>query len=499
MNKNELDLILQEGEGYTIEFKENVNSDLAKELIAMANSSGGRIFIGIHDSGKVTGIVVTNALISQIQDMANHCDPAVAIRIETFENILIIHVKEGLNKPYRCNKGFYIRTGANSQKMTTREITEFIQAEGKVRFDEILRDDVDINKVFKKEVFDRYLGISKITKTLDDYAILENLGVLAYRNQKPFLNNAGLLFFSDQLSPHLFYATFTCALYKGNEKLTILDRKDYTGDLVSNIEDTILFLQKHLNLRYEITSMRRKEILEIPEVALREAVVNAACHRDYFEKGANTMVEIFDDRVQISNPGGLPKGLTPEKFGTRSISRNPIITSLFHRAGYIEKMGTGINRIKNALKEAGNPEPVFDYDSFFTVTFQRSIKSDAGKLSKEADQTTEIPLKSSEKMSGEMSVKMSVKSLEKTPKTSVKISKASVKSSEKTSVKILTHIKQNVFITIPELAKQIGVTKRSIERNIQKLQQDELLKRVGPDKGGRWEVIESKIKELRGT
>lgn len=122
------------------------------------------------------------------------------------------------------------------------------------------------------------------------------------------------------------------------------------------------------------------------------------------------------------------------------------------------------------------------------------------KASEEGHHATEITLKSSEKtsgetskMSGEMSVKMSVKSSEKSPKTSVKISKASVKSSEKTSVKILTRIKQNVCITIPELAKQIGVTKRSIERNIQKLQQDELLKRVGPDKGGRWEVIERKI------
>lgn len=298
------------------------------------------------------------------------------------------------------NKGFYIRTGANSQKMTTREITEFIQAEGKVRFDEILRDDVDINKVFKPEIFNRYLGISKITKTLDDYAILENLGVLAYKNQKPFLNNAGLLFFSAPLTPHLFYATITCALYKGNEKVMILDRKDYAGDLISNIEDTILFLQKHLNLRYEITSLRRKEVWEIPEVALREAVVNAACHRDYFEKGANIMVEIFDDRVQISNPGGLAKGLTPEKFGTRSISRNPIISSLLHRAGYIEKMGTGINRIKNALKETGNPEPIFEFDSFFTITFERFIKSNISGSLKENDQAIQIPIKSSKKMSG---------------------------------------------------------------------------------------------------
>jgi ATP-dependent DNA helicase RecG len=105
MDNKELSFILQEGEGYTIEFKENINSDLPKEMAALANSSGGRIFIGINDASEIKGIISSNNIVSQIQDFANSCDPAITIKIESFENLIIIHVMEGLNKPYRCSKG----------------------------------------------------------------------------------------------------------------------------------------------------------------------------------------------------------------------------------------------------------------------------------------------------------------------------------------------------------------------------------------------------------
>jgi ATP-dependent DNA helicase RecG len=450
MNKDELSLILQEGEGLTIEFKENVNSDLSKEFVAMANSIGGRIFIGINDQSVPTGVAITNSLLSHIQDMATHCDPPVPLEITPFENILVLHVKEGLNKPYRCSKGFYIRNGANSQKLTTREIMEFMQAEGKVRFDEIVREEIDFHKVFKPAVLDHFLGIAKISKTLDDRAILENLGVMVHKHQKPYFNNAGLLFFCENLAPYLYFATITCALYKGTEKVTILDRKDYSHDLISNIEDTILFLKKHLNLRYEIDAIRRKEILEIPEVALREAVVNAACHRDYFEKGANIMVEVFDDRVQISNPGGLPKGFPPEKFGTLSISRNPLISSLLHRSGYIEKMGTGISRIKNALAAAGNPIPVFEFDTFFTVTFNRvSVQRPAAK-GKATQETTQ----------------------------------------ETTQEKIVMLLRKNPHMTRNELAASIGITPDGIKYHLEKLSKAKRIQHHGPTKKGSWQVLQ---------
>lgn len=456
MTDSELQLILQEGEGYTIEFKENANSDLSREMVAFANASGGRIFIGIDDHGKITGAKSTNPLKSKIQDMATACDPAVSIEIETFQNLLIVHVPPGENKPYRCTKGFYLRNGANAQKLTTREITEFVQAEGKTRFDEILRDDVDAATTATPRNISYYLNTAGLEKALPNLDTLENLGALQTRGKRRLLNNAGLLFFAEPRPADLFHATITCALYKGTEKLDILDRKDFSAPLLENIEDALLFLKQHLKTRYEITSLRRKNILEIPEVALREAVVNAVCHRDYYEKGANVMIELFDDRLEITNPGGLPKGLPPEKFGKLSIARNPIMASLLLRAGYIEKMGTNIHRIQKSLHDAKLPEARFEYSSVFTLTFTRVI----------SDSDTNA----------------SEKSEVKTP----------VETPVKTPVKILEALKQDPNLTLPEVAAKIGKSVSATERATAKLVKEGHLSRIGPKKGGHWEVGEEK-------
>jgi len=142
--------------------------------------------------------------------------------------------------------------------------------------------------------------------------------------------------------------------------------------LISSIDRAMNFLKQNIPLRYEMTGEpRRREIPEIPYEALREAIINATAHRDYFEKGTNIMVEMFDDRIEITNFGGLVKGLKPEDFGKKSVLRNPNIANLLHRAGYIEKMGTGINKMKNLISKAGLPPIKFEFDTFFTATFQR--------------------------------------------------------------------------------------------------------------------------------
>ena len=125
-----------------------------------------------------------------------------------------------------------------------------------------------------------------------------------------------------------------------------------------------------------------QNILELPKDALREAVVNAVCHRDYFEKGARVMVEIFDDRMDIVSPGGACKGITSDNFGTVSIARNSVVASMLYRADYIEQMGTGIMRMRNAAKEVNVPEPQFELSGFFKVIFKRAeIDSSIGHQS----------------------------------------------------------------------------------------------------------------------
>jgi len=210
---------------------------------------------------------------------------------------------------------------------------------------------------------------------IDRDAILKNLNCAEMKDGKICFTNAGALFFRVNDVDVIFrHAGVVCALYKGTDKAIILDAKELNGDLVSNVDDAMVFLKKHLRISYKIESLRRENILELPEDALREAVVNAVCHRDYFEKGARAMVEIFDDRVDIVSPGGVCKGITHDNFGTVSITRNSIIASMFYRIDYIEQMGTGIRRMRTAAREANVAEPEFEFTGFFKVTFKRNMK-----------------------------------------------------------------------------------------------------------------------------
>jgi ATP-dependent DNA helicase RecG len=155
------------------------------------------------------------------------------------------------------------------------------------------------------------------------------------------------------------------------------------------------FIERHLNLAYEIKELRRKEILEIPEFVLRQAIVNAVAHRDYFERGAKVQVDIFDDRIEISNPGGLPKGLKPENFGKHSVARNSMVTALLQRCNYIEKAGTGIQRMRDGMKQFGLLEPSFEFSGFFTIILRRfnlnkDIMQEFGLNNKRADRIVAI-------------------------------------------------------------------------------------------------------------
>ena len=442
--EEELALVLEEGEGYTLEFKQNINSDLPKGLTAFANASGGRIFIGVDDKNQITGCSFSNKLFSQIETMAAACDPPVAIEIEKLQKhkIIVIHVPEGANRPHRCNKGFYLRNGASSQKMSTLDITAFIQAEGKVRFDQQLRLDLDWKKVLDENRLNHFLTLARIAPKTDTKNLLLNLGAGNYKNDQFYLNQTGVLFFSKDPTQRLFHVSVVCALFKGTTKAYILDRKELTGSLLENVEDALIFLKKHLQLRWEITrkSTRRNEILELPEVALREAMVNAVCHRDYLEQGAQVMVEIFDDRLEIYNPGGLPKGLPEKDFGKRSVCRNPNIASLLLRCDYIEKMGSGIERIHAALEKENCPQVKIDFHTMFSLVFLRPTYI-----------TPQDP--------------------------------------EKTREKLLALILDDPKITINQLAEQIGLTRNGIEWQIAQLKKQGRLKRIGPDRGGHWKVI----------
>jgi ATP-dependent DNA helicase RecG len=183
-----------------------------------------------------------------------------------------------------------------------------------------------------------------------------------------------VLFFGREPQRFIPEAYVTCARYADDTRSSVLDRIDTKGHLLRQFGDAVAFLRRSLPTGYRIeTAGPRRETLAIPEPALREALLNALTHRDYFADTEHVFVHAHPDRVEITNPGGLPPGLTLQELGTRAVPRNRLIADLFYRMGYVERLGSGIHRMRQAMAQAELPPPVFQpTETAFRVTFYAS-------------------------------------------------------------------------------------------------------------------------------
>lgn len=369
-DKKELNMMLQEGEGYKIEFKENTRG-LDKEIVAFANSSGGRIFVGVTDEGKIKGVPISNRLKAQTQDIANNCRPRVKIFFEEFENCLVVHVREGDDKPYECSSGFYKRIGTNSQKMTRDEIIDFFKSEGKIRFDELIESKFSYPKDFDKNKLSRFLELAGLSKSAKIETILLSLGVAERQEGKLYFNNAGVLFFAKDPQRFVPWSVFTVALFKDDAGMDIIDRKEIGGSLFEIVEKVMKFVRYYSKVAYRFTGMpQRENVYEYPSDAIREAVINSVMHKYYFEHGHNNILRFLPDRIRIENCWQKPSHFV---LGKTVFRRNHIVADLFARIGFGEKLGTGFERIREICKEDNAPFPVIEFNkNYFYVTFRQS-------------------------------------------------------------------------------------------------------------------------------
>jgi ATP-dependent DNA helicase RecG len=373
MKTADLNILLQEGEGVMLEYKEGFSASFARELVAFANTVGGRILLGVRDDGTVRGIADTNELRARIQDIARNCDPPIKILLQRIGEVIVVTVRESDAKPVQCSNGFFWRQGAVTQKLSREEIRDLFQQTGAIRFDLSTCPRFRYPDDFDPDKFRDWLAKSTITRrgSVDD--ILVNIEAAERSGGKLVFRNAGVLFFAREPRRFFNQAYVTCLLFKGTGNVHVLDRKDFAGGVVADIEDSLRFIERNTRTAYRIEKLQREEIPEYPVAALREAITNAVMHRDWFIEGANVFVEIYEDRIEISNPGGLPKGMLPSDLGHKSVRRNPLIADLLHRIAYIEKAGTGIRRMRDGARERGYPEPEFSADSFFSAVFRPII------------------------------------------------------------------------------------------------------------------------------
>ncbi|MGD9153117.1 MAG: ATP-binding protein [Gammaproteobacteria bacterium] len=448
MKIDELKLLIKEGEGLRVEFKERFTNKIDKDIVAFANTKGGYLFLGVNDDGKIVGEKLTNELKAKITDLARKCDPSISIKkVSQVDKVIVIEIAESDEKPHGCSHGFYRRLDAVTQKMTQQEI-QIVFEENKFKsgFEERIYENASFDDISEKKIRAFFKAANISVTDVDVKKVLASLN-LSDGNK---IKNAGVLFFDKNPRRKILQCQMFMAAFKGTERVYMYDRIDIQDDLLTQYNEAQAFLKKHLNVRTEITGFDREDIYEIPLDALREAIANAIIHRDYGVYGTNIMVEVHDDRVVISNPGRIPKGVDIKTLISGvSMRRNELIADIFARMDKAERIGFGLKRIAKIMKAANQPFPDIENNLFFKITFKRPFYTEP---------TTQMPSEVSEKRLDE------------------------------TSMAILEEIKKNPNVTARELAIALNLTLRAIEKQLAKLKDDGVIERAGSRKTGYWKI-----------
>jgi len=372
---------IKNGESKILEFKEKLprNESIAKSIIAFSNTSGGKLIIGVNDDREVIGVEddifdLQDKISSIIYDSCYpNILPEMYVRNINGKNILVIKVSRGGLLPYYLrkegkNKGTYIRVGATNRVAEFENIVDLERQRRNISFDEEIDYEEEYSKLNLKPIYEEF---EKLGKSINQEKMI-NLKLLKKENDK-FYPTKGLLI----LLGIYENIEVKCSRFKGNTMSVFLDKKEYRGDLFSQLRNVEAFIKNHINLKGEITGLQRIDTFEIPEVAIREAIINALVHRDYSNLGRDIKVGIYDDRLEIISPGGLPSGLTNVDLTSgRSELRNRIVARVFKELEYIEQWGSGINRIKDTCEKAELKEPVIEESGDFVgVRIFRKIDS----------------------------------------------------------------------------------------------------------------------------
>lgn len=332
----------------TVEFKESITNTFLKTVSAFSNYDGGVIYFGIDDNGNIKGLSDVKQSCLDIENKINDSispQPDYKLDIQSDNTIKLI-VQSGIQKPYLYKSKAYKRNDTATIEVDTLELSRLILEGKNIKFEELPCSDQALTFEILRQKLKEYIQIETFNqdtlKTLNLYNEANGYnnaaGLLADKNH---FQGIDIVKFGENISIIQKRATF--------ENVSILDEYDKTIDTFRDY------------YKYEIIQgSERKSIEKIPEAAFREAIANALIHRAW-DVESQIRVLMFDDRIEIISPGGLPSGITEEEYlsGKLSVLRNRNLANVFYRLGFVEIFGTGITRIKQLYND-GLRKPVFE-------------------------------------------------------------------------------------------------------------------------------------------
>lgn len=345
-------------ESRNLEFKQDITNTFLKTVSAFANYGTGSILFGVNDNGDQIGISDPERTRLDVENKINdsiHPRPEYSIIVNQKSKVITLKVSEGKQKPYLYKGKAYRRSDTSTVEVDDFELKRLVLEGSNLYFEELPcgRDGFSFQYLETKMV--EKLGIQKVNED-----ILRTLGFI--NEEKEYINAAAIFADINQ-----FYGIDIARF--GNSINEILDRETIKGVSVLEQYDKAVSVFRRYYQYEMIEGIERKTVELLPENAFREAVANALVHREW-DLNSNVRIAMFSDRIEVTSPGGLPRGLTKEEYMNGDISnlRNPIIGNVFFRLHYIEMFGTGIRRINDAYKRAPTKPDFRITDHSITVT-----------------------------------------------------------------------------------------------------------------------------------
>ena len=358
------------------EYKETFGDSALRAICAMANTRGGEVIVGVTDDGKVKGIEIDNKELERItQKIAGKLGlhPRIEVKEKNGKKIIVITVQKS-NVPISLNGKYYERVGNTTREMKPERLREFFLK--RANWDSLINEEATFNEIDVETVkmFIRMANakgrLTVFDENTDTKALFEHLKL----SNKGRLTNAAIILFGKE--PQKYFLNAVLRVIRLKNEITPIGDRLVNGNLFRQVIEGEEAIKNFLGVRYEIKGLAREEIWDYPLPAIREALINALIHRDYFRWNVQTQIKIFDDYIWFYNTGGLPEGITIEQLKEPhpSVPRNPLIVHIFYLAGFIEEMGSGTGRIIDNMKSAGLPEPEFKEEMRgFSVYLRKDI------------------------------------------------------------------------------------------------------------------------------
>ena len=374
--------LLRQSEGKTLEFKRDLSSPhrILRTIVAFANTSGGTLLIGVDDTTHdVRGVQnareeeerLTNLVMDSISPQLV---PDVELLRYRKEMVLGVAVYPSPRRPHYLGSspetGTYVRVGSTNRLADGDLVAEMRRVSRGEGFDEQPMPELDsevINMDLVSELFSEY------RRLLDGDA--DVLGLLKSHQGRRVPSVGGMILFGRERLRHFPDAWIQAGRFSGINRSHVSEQIELRQALPLAIEESYRFIERHIASGVEIRGLRGLPRWEIPPVVVREALVNAVVHADYSQRGAPFRIAIFDDRLEVENPGLLPFGLTLEDLplGVSKL-RNRVIGRVFHELKLIEQWGSGIGRMITACQQAGLPVPVWqELGTRFRVTMRKQL------------------------------------------------------------------------------------------------------------------------------